>query len=197
MSLLFETIRVVGRQPLHLEYHTARLNRSRRELFDCTDVIDLRKVLTVPDSLGEGIHRCRVVYEKKIEQIEFIAYERRPIRSLTLVESDTIEYAHKFLDRTAIDTLRRGITTDDILIVKDGHITDTSIANIVFHDGKRWVTPSTPLLAGTARARLLREGVITEEEITARSLARFTGAAAINAMVDLDEADVIGMDQIT
>jgi 4-amino-4-deoxychorismate lyase len=172
------------------------MNRSRRELFGCTDVIDLRDVVTVPEGLGDGIYRCRVVYERTIEHIEFIPYQRAPIRSLALVGCDTIEYAHKFVDRSAIDALRNGVAADDILIVKHGRITDTSIANIVFHDGTRWITPSTPLLHGTARARLLQEGIITQEEITVRDLKRFTRAAVINAMFDLDERQAIAIGNI-
>ena len=48
---------------------------------------------------------------------------------------------------------------DEILIIKDGHITDTSISNIVFRlpDGW-WLTPFTPLLKGIMRTYLLESG---------------------------------------
>jgi len=116
--------------------------------------------------------------------------------SLTIVESNTITYDHKFTDRSEIEALRRGITTDDIVIVKNGHITDTSFSNIVFHDGIRWLTPSTPLLYGTARERLLSDHSIIEEEIRFTDLRHFKKAALINAMIDLDEAEEIPMDAI-
>jgi 4-amino-4-deoxychorismate lyase len=196
MSPLFETIRVVGRNPLHLDYHTARFNRSRCELFGCTDTIDLRDVVSIPPGLAGTLHRCRVVYAKSVISVDFIPYQRKPIRSLTLVECDTIDYAHKFIDRSAIEALRHGVTSDDILIVRDQHITDTSIANVLFHDGVQWVTPSTPLLPGTARARLLQEGAIVQDEIKVRDLRRFTKVAIINAMVDLDEANTISIENI-
>jgi 4-amino-4-deoxychorismate lyase len=58
------------------------------------------------------------------------------------------------------------------------------------------VTPSTPLLPGTARARLLQEGAIVQDEIKVRDLGRFTKVAIINAMVDLDEANTISIENI-
>ena len=54
---------------------------------------------------------------------------------------------------------------DDILIVKNGLLTDTSIANIALYDGNDWYTPLHPLLKGTKRAELLDKGVLKEKEI--------------------------------
>lgn len=197
MSRLFETIRVVDKTLRNVDYHNARLNRSRRELFGCTNTFDLRDLVHVPPDLGLGEYKCRVVYATTIEQFEFVPYQRRAVRSLTLVECDTIEYAHKFVDRTCIDSLLQGILTDDILIIKHGRITDASFANIVFCDGTKWITPSTPLLPGTARARLLDQGRITTDEIKPRDLRHFTKAVLINAMLDLKDDCSISMENIT
>jgi 4-amino-4-deoxychorismate lyase len=187
MSRLFESIKIVERIPLHLDYHTARLNRSRRELFGSVDTIDLREALDLPRDLPPTVHKCRVEYATGIERIEFIPYEPRPVTTLALVTCDTVEYPHKFVDRASLNRLLVGISADDILIVKHGLITDSSIANVVFLDGSRWLTPAIPLLPGTARARLLDEGRIAAAEIRADDLGRFTQAALINAMLDLDE----------
>jgi len=196
MSQLFETIRVVDRTPSNLDYHNARLNRSRSTLFGCTDTMDLRKIVRVPPDLGSGVLKCRVVYAEGIEQIEFIQYQRKVIRSLTLVECDSIEYANKFVDRTCIDSLLKDVRTDDILIVKHGRITDASFANVVFHDGTQWITPSTPLLPGTARARLLEDGVIIADEIKKSDIRHFTKIALINAMIGLEDTLPLGVDNV-
>ena len=49
---------------------------------------------------------------------------------------------------------------DDVIIVRNGLITDSSYANLIFFDGREWITPKVPLLEGTCRARLLASGKI-------------------------------------
>jgi 4-amino-4-deoxychorismate lyase len=44
---------------------------------------------------------------------------------------------------------------DDIIIVRNGFVTDASYANLIFRKGDEWFTPATFLLAGTMRAFLL------------------------------------------
>ena len=197
MCRLIESIKVVDGQLLNIDYHNARFNRSRRELFNCTDEVDLRDGIDIPLDLPRAVHKCRVEYAAGIERVEFTKYQRRTINTLTLVECDTIEYAHKYVDRTGIHQLLEGIVTDDILIVKHGLITDTSFANIVFHDGARWLTPATPLLPGTARARLLDHRTIIAQEIRVSDLRHFAKAAIINAMLDLNDECTIRMEAIT
>jgi 4-amino-4-deoxychorismate lyase len=78
------------------------------------------------------------------------------IESLKLVEDNTISYRHKYSDRShLLELMNMRGDCDDILIVKDGYITDTSFSNIVFFDGDKWVTPARPLLRGTMRESLL------------------------------------------
>ena len=128
--------------------------------------------------------RCRIVYDATSVNIEFIPYQTRVIRRLQLIEADTLDYAFKYADRSEIDKLfasKNG--ADDILIVQNGLITDTSIANIAFFDGTQWLTPADPLLKGTTRARLLDEKKIFESEIHVDDLNKFTGFALMNAMI--------------
>jgi 4-amino-4-deoxychorismate lyase len=57
---------------------------------------------------------------------------------------------------------------------------------VVFTDGRQWFTPDTPLLPGTMRERLLGDGTIKAERITADTLDRFTHFRLINAMLGFD-----------
>jgi 4-amino-4-deoxychorismate lyase len=196
MSPLFETIKVVDGVPANLAYHTARLNRSRHDLFGSTDNIDLRDVLNGRLDCGKGVNRCRVVYQERIISVETTPYQKRRICSLSLVECNTLEYSYKFVDRSCIEALFKNIRTDDILLVKNGYITDASFANVVFDDGTKWITPSTPLLQGTARARLLENGAIVADEITIHNCRHFKRAALINAMIDLDDVQHIRIEDI-
>jgi 4-amino-4-deoxychorismate lyase len=72
------------------------------------------------------------------------------------------------------------------LIIKNELVTDTSIANIAFFDGEKWLTPKKPLLKGTTRARLLENGEIFEADIDVHTLKNYTQVALLNAMIDFD-----------
>jgi 4-amino-4-deoxychorismate lyase len=87
-------------------------------------------------------------------------------------------------------------TADDILIIKNGFITDTSFSNIAFFDGTQWFTPFTYLLNGTQRQHLLRQGAIVETEITPSDLKQFRYAKLINAMLDLETSPLIDIQNI-
>lgn len=68
-------------------------------------------------------------------------------------------------------------------------MSDTSIANIAFFDGVKWITPNTPLLQGTTRTRLLDEGKIYEAEISLELIPQFKKIALMNAMVGFIELE--------
>jgi 4-amino-4-deoxychorismate lyase len=130
-----------------------------------------------------GVYRCKVIYAEDILSVEFLAYEKKEIKTLKLVESD-IAYSHKFVDRKDIENIfaLRG-EADDILVVKNGLLADTSIANIALLDKNgRWLTPKTPLLCGTMRQKLLNDGFLIEADIKASDICGFEGVAIMNAL---------------
>jgi 4-amino-4-deoxychorismate lyase len=172
------------------------MNHSRHELFGKSDTIDLRHVLHIPFDLTNGVYKCRLIYNEAILRQEYVQYTPRIIKTLRLMADDTIDYTHKYLDRSHLDKLRESSGTDDILIVKNNFITDASSANVVFFDGISWLTPSTPMLKGTKRQQLLDKGIIHEEDISINTLKRFHKCVLINAMLDLDEENFITMDNI-
>jgi 4-amino-4-deoxychorismate lyase len=47
--------------------------------------------------------------------------------------------------------------TEEIIIVKNNCITDTSYTNLLFLKDEKWYTPSTYLLNGVMRQHLLKE----------------------------------------
>ena len=211
MCLLLETIKIKNGEIRNLEYHNRRFNSSRREKFGDAgemdagaadpatgDDIDLGSVITIPSELGSGVFRCRVLYRKEIEKIEFVPHEERMVKSLKLVHSDDIDYSLKYADREFLKSLfELRKNCDEILIIKNGFITDTTISNIVFrHPDGSWVTPDTPLLNGTMRMHLLEAGRITEAPVQPGDLGNFTGAKMINCMMGLETGPVIEMSRI-
>lgn len=198
LPLCIETIRLADGQLSNLLYHNERLNRTRRACFASTKEWDLNELIDIPQEVTQGLYKCRVTYGRKIEKIEFEVYQPRVIKSLLLVVDDAIEYGFKFLDRAALQRNfdKRG-GADEVLIVKEGLITDTSYANVVFWDGTQWTTPDRPLLKGTKRAQLLREGVVIEQKIRVEDLATFTHVRLINAMLDFESTPMIAVSQIS
>jgi len=186
MCQLFETIKIIGGEAQNIFLHDERLNRSRRLLYGMNDLLRLSEYIMVPDQYKEGVARCRVTYGRSFSSIEFSSYSPAKIQTLKLVESDTLIYDHKYLDRSHLNALIDKSAADDILIVRNGCVTDASYANVVFTDGRRRVTPDTPLLCGTMRELLLRNGVIKEERITLEDLPKFTHFRLINAMLGFD-----------
>ena len=192
MSQLFEAIKVENGKLCNIDFHNERFSRSRKELFGCKDLLDLNKAIKTPKAIGKGLFKCRVVYDKKIKKIEFLPYIKPKIKTLKIIECNDIDYKYKYLDRTKIDELlKQKGDCDDILIVKNGLITDASIANICFYDGQKWLTPDSPLLKGTKREKLLKEGSIFEEKITSQDLSKFKQASLINAMLELEDVQIV------
>jgi 4-amino-4-deoxychorismate lyase len=185
MSQLFKSIKVFERKLYNIVFHNRRLNETRKQLFNKFDFIDLNDVITIPAAIDNGFYKCRVIYDKAIRKIEFDQYKFKEIKTLQIVECDEIDYKFKYVDRTDLNLLfQQKNDSDDILIIKNGFVTDTSFTNIVFFDGEKWLTPNTPLLKGTKREKLIEEGEISEAEIKRSDLKLFKKALLLNAFYD-------------
>ncbi|WP_428666918.1 aminotransferase class IV family protein [Runella sp.] len=196
--LCIETIRLADGQLSNLPYHNERLNRTRFACFGETMAWDLNELIKVPSEVTGGIYKCRFTYGKVVEKIEFEPYQPRIIKTLRMVEDTTVLYEFKFQDRSSLQRLfEKRENADDVLIVKNGLITDSSYANVVFWDGSQWFTPNSPLLKGTKRAQLLEEGIITEQKIRVRDISNFTHVRLINAMLDFGSTPLIEVSQIS
>ena len=96
----------------------------------------------------------------------------------------------KFANRLELNALLSESQHDEVIIVKDGKITDSSYSNLVFYNGENWITPDTYLLNGVRRKHLLDQEKIREQPIRAEELERFEKACLINAMLDLGELEI-------
>ncbi|MCU0849142.1 MAG: aminotransferase class IV [Spirochaetes bacterium] len=188
MCLLFETIRIENGAASNIVLHERRMNRTREALFGMEDRIELGPVLDPLLTKSPEPYRCRVTYDRSVRSVEIRPYSRRIIRSLKLVGCDEIEYGFKYEDRSAlVRALAMRDGRDDVLIVKNGVVTDTSFSNIAFYDGVSWFTPARPLLPGTRREELLLSGAVIEANIAPGDLPHFRRACIINAMIGLGE----------
>jgi 4-amino-4-deoxychorismate lyase len=196
MCLLIETLGISEGKLKNISFHNERFNRSRRELFGIETELNLESIIDIPHSFTSGKVKCTIVYSAEIISVTFSEYKIKKLDTLQFVENNSIEYSYKFKDRHQFEKLKAGIKADDIIIIKNGFVTDTSYANIVFYDGYKWVTPSSPLLHGTARSRLLAENAIYPEEIRKSDIKLFKYAKIINAMIGLEDSYEIDIKNI-
>lgn len=180
MSLFFETVRIEKKIIYNRKWHNLRLNRTIYENFGIESDYDIADFISLPGD--EKLYRCRVVYGKTIDSVTLTQYHPRRYRALKIIEAD-IDYPYKSTDRKEIDKIfaRRG-DADDIIIVRDGLLTDTSIANIAIFDGLQWITPEKPLLPGTMRASLLASKKLKTNTLRAYELKKGVKFALMNAM---------------
>jgi 4-amino-4-deoxychorismate lyase len=197
MSRLIETIKCSNGKLFNLEFHQARFEKSCVEYFGIQSPINLTEQIEIPEFAKTGLFRCRVTYSTQIEKIEFIPHQYRQIKTLKLIEDNEIDYRYKYNDRNRLNQLfeQRG-TCDDIIIVKNGCVTDSTVANIVFYDGEKWWTPDSPLLPGTQRAKLMGSGKISECRITLKDISKYKKAGLINAMNDWNVMPQIAIHKI-
>jgi 4-amino-4-deoxychorismate lyase len=197
MFLLFETIRLQDGKLHNLEFHNLRLNQSRLSLFKLSDKVDLFSSIHIPVQCKTGLYKCRVTYSNQIQSIDFELYSPRNIKSLKLIDDNEISYDYKFTNRDHLNNLlAQRSQYDEILIVSKGFITDTSFSNIAFSDGTKWFTPSTPILQGTMRNFLIKNNLILEAEIKVTDLKFFQKARLINAMLPINTAKDIEIENI-
>lgn len=189
MCRYIETIRIEKGRLRNIAYHDRRMNEVRREVWGVDRSASLETYIDA--SPYEERTRCRVTYGRDVESVEFFPYQIRPVHSLQLVRGGQIEYRRKRADRSELNALFacRG-EADDVLIVRGGLLTDTSIANIALGDGTGWYTPASPLLEGTQRACLLDAGMIRPLDIHADDLFRFQKIRLFNAMIDFGEIEI-------
>jgi 4-amino-4-deoxychorismate lyase len=194
MCQLVESIRVENRQLHQIEWHNQRLNRSGKSLFNWDNWVDLSEKVTIPDWLTTNRYKCRVVTDGVSFDVSFELYEQRKIQTIKIIHSDVINYPHKTTNREMLNEAyqHRG-DCDDVIIVKNGFITDSSAANILLFDGKIWITPDTPLLRGTQREYLLAIGKIDEKSVPLSELGNYSQLKLINALIPYEYADIVSV----
>ena len=178
--MFFETIKCDDFEIFNLEYHQKRVARTIGKNFD------LREYINPPTN---EFLRCKIVYNKdEILSVDYFPYQRRDIKSFKILFDDSLDYSKKYLNRDKLDELFfKKDTCDEIIIVKNEIVTDTSIANIaIFYDGV-WITSKNCLLEGTCRAKLIEKKEIFEKDISLDMLKNASKIALMNAMIDFYE----------
>ncbi len=184
MYRLLETIRIAEGLPDNLTEHEARVTRSQEALFGSRSLPPLYELFSRLEVPKSGIHKWRIIYDQEVRFMEILPHEKPAIHTLQLIHLPDAAYGHKYEDRSFLNALRSHLDKGvEPIMVVDKRITDTSISNLVFFDGKQWLTPSQPVLLGTRRAQLLKAGTIDVANISVYDLDRYERVRLINALL--------------
>lgn len=185
--LFTEAVKIKDGVFYNLPLHNERVRRTISHFFDNTPPFDISDI-TIPDEYRKGLVKCRIVYNKQIVSVGFTPYSFRKIEKLKIVMDNDIDYTYKWADRDNLDMLTAlKEDCDDILIIKNGLVTDTSFANVVFENESELFTPDTYLLNGTKRQLLLQQGIIREKRVRWEDIGSYSYLHIINTMIDPED----------
>lgn len=186
MYPLVESIKAEDGQVFLLDYHQDRLERSFLGVYHRSCPWRLKDLL--PPIPHQGLYKIRFLYNESAHSIEVLPYVAKEIKTLQLIEIGEYRYPYKWTDRSFINAAyaKRG-DCDDVLMIREGLLTDTSYANIVLFDGNKWLTPAIPLFEGVQRSYLLDHSIIQPASIAITDLSHYQGFQLINAMNSFDE----------
>ena len=191
MCLLLESIRVENKIAEALEYHQERVDSACKLLFGNIPKLDLFSLIESQSIPGNGLYKCRIVYDKRVRDIQFIPYKIKEIKSVKLIETGAFAYNYKFLDRSFFEKLiLQNPDYDELILMRNGEITDSCFSNLAFYNGDKWLTPERPLLEGTRRQRLIDQQRISPASLHVSNIKDFKKISFINAMLDLGDLTV-------
>ncbi|RBQ32607.1 branched-chain amino acid aminotransferase [Arcobacter sp. FW59] len=178
--MFFETIKCEDFEVFNLDYHNKRVANTIGLNINLQEYIN---------PISNELLRCKVIYDENgILDVQYFPYKKREIKSFKIVVDDEINYSKKYLNRTKLDELyEKRDTCDEVIIVKNGIVTDTTISNIAIFYEDFWISSKNCLLNGTTRARLIQEKKIFEKDITLEMLKNSSKIALFNAMIGFDE----------
>ncbi|MGV8914895.1 MAG: aminotransferase class IV [Kaistella sp.] len=197
MSQFIESIKVEDKEIFLLELHQKRINETFAH-FGKQGSLDLEKIYKNLEHDEDGLYKLKITYDLEKEfRTQMIPYAISEINRICLVENNSYDYSFKFEDRKEFENMKQKAKADEIIIVKNNHITDTSYSNILFKKGRDWFTPTTYLLNGVMRQQLLKTKKIKEAVITLQDLKEYSHFQIINAMNDFDDMFIYPLSKIT
>ncbi|OCL83241.1 aminotransferase class IV [Arcobacter porcinus] len=177
--MYFETIKCEDFEVFNLDYHNKRVAKTIGKNLNLQEYIN---------PISDELLRCKVIYnDDEILSVDYFPYKKRDIKNFKLIYENDINYSKKYLNRENLDYLfSKKEFCDEIIIVKNQVVTDTSISNIAIFYDKSWIISKNSLLEGTTKARLLEEKHIVERDISVEMLKKAEKIALLNAMIGFD-----------
>lgn len=196
MFRFIESIKVEDQKIYLLEYHQKRVNDTFKQ-FGKETSIDLGKIFKDLNHDEDGLFKLRIAYDldRNVES-RLIPYAISEIGNFKLVENNMMDYSFKYENRKEFMLMKEKARAQEIIVVKNNRITNTSFSNLLFLKGKNWYTPNTYLLNGVQRQFLLKNKKIKEAEITLQNIKEFSHIQIINALNDFDDMFIYPIEKI-
>lgn len=160
-------------------------------------LIQIKEILRSFQISGQA-QRVRVLYDENGLDIEASPLMIQYPTTFRCVDVDhNFDYSYKFADRQVLNEafLKRN-GKEDVILIRDGWVTDTSKANLAFRKNDKWYTPYFPLLAGTTWKKLVSEQSLLPRPIHVDHIALFDVVRTFNALHAFEAAPEIPVDQI-
>ncbi len=198
MFRFFESISIRDGVPQNLYYHQLRIDHTFKQFYPKIDSPHLEYLISKNVQARFPLVKCKFSYNETSHQFFCLAYNKKTYKKFHLIHDNQLSYNFKYIDRMCFDQYLRTIPSDhQLLLVIIEYLTDSSLSNLAFYDGYRWLTPLDPLLKGTMRASLIADWKIHEEAIQLKHLSLFKKFKLINAMNPLDSTIEYSMDLIS
>jgi 4-amino-4-deoxychorismate lyase len=128
------------------------------------------------------------LYDDNIVSTTFEPYAYPSIKSMAMVNVPHADFIYKSHDKEPLLKILDFAKTDEVVIVRNNFITNSTSSNLVFEDeeGALW-TPLHYIHSGTKREYYLKKKRITTYPIKASSIRSFTRVFLINALIDLED----------
>jgi 4-amino-4-deoxychorismate lyase len=184
-SILIEN----GQAPL-ICYHQKRYEACLKEHYPKSIPVNLKEYVSNSPSIS-GKTKLRILYSDKIDSVEYIPYTIKNIDKLYIINSNEINYNWKYSDRTSLNQLKYNLPNNsEILIIKNGFVSDTSFSNVIFEKSGKLYTPNTPLLNGVRREFLLSKKEIEIITIKSDDIFLFDRIILINGLIGINELSI-------
>jgi 4-amino-4-deoxychorismate lyase len=196
MSRFIESIKVEDQRIFLKELHQKRMNDTFSN-FGKVCKIDIYSLFLNLEHDEDGLYKFRIEYDLENNfKTQIIPYAISELGNFELVIDNEIDYSFKSADRIQLQKLKDKSHADEVIIVKNNQITDTSYSNLLFLKDKTWFTPKSYLLNGVMRQNLLQSKEIKETEITLDNIKEFTHFQLINALNDFDDMFIYPIEKI-
>ena len=196
MSRFIESIKVEDQKIFLTELHQKRMNATFSN-FGKLCQIDIHSLFLNLEHDEDGLYKFRIEYDLENSfKTQIMPYAISEHDDFELVIDNEIDYAFKSADRAEFQKIKKNSDADEIIIVKQNQMTDSSYSNLLFLKDKTWFTPKTYLLNGVMRQSLLASKKIKETDITMDNIKEFTHFQLINALNDFDEMFIYPIEKI-
>lgn len=188
MYPFIETIKLIDGKIRNIEFHNARVQNTFMRFYPNHPPHDLSSILNQFGGISNG--NIRILYNSERLQFSMSTIFSSKTKHYMLLESPKLRYDYKYYDRLSLVlTQQQNDNHIEPVFCRNGMITDTSKANLIFREGRKWYTPDTFLLNGCMRQSLLSLGYIQSTPIHRSELYRFNSFKPINALNHPDEVE--------